>query len=191
VRIQSIHLQQVFQNWSSACYAYNRTAPERELTFFIIENGLGIEPQFTRRSLASSNDCTQVMNIRAPVLAAPGKDQPSSSRSQPDEASGRVPEILVIEDSKTDVFLICEALDRSQVSANVHVLKDGSAAANFRCCVSAASRWCIPTAGVRSGVRRVWAPTQRVNRLLPGSVPNQLEITLPIPGTDHPARSNF
>ena len=34
-------------------------------------------------------------------------------------------------------------------------------------------------------------PTHYVNRLLPGNVPNQLEITWPIPGTHHPTRCYF
>ena len=33
---------------------------------------------------------------------------------------------------------------------------------------------------------RLGRPTYRVNRLLPGNVPNQLEITWPIPGMHHP-----
>ena len=60
-----------------------------------------------------------------------GKDQPSTSPSQRDKATGKVPDILVIEDSKTDIFLIREALSSSQVTANVHVVRDGYAATNF------------------------------------------------------------
>ena len=38
---------------------------------------------------------------------------------------------------------------------------------------------------------RLGGRSQRVNRLLPGNVPNQLEITWPVPGPHHPARSYF
>jgi two-component system, chemotaxis family, response regulator Rcp1 len=41
------------------------------------------------------------------------------------------PVILVAEDSKTDVFLIREALAAAQVEANVHVVTDGDAATKF------------------------------------------------------------
>jgi CheY-like chemotaxis protein len=65
-----------------------------------------------------------------------GKDQPSVSPSQPNEVTGDLPDILVIEDSKTedsktDVYLIREALDSGEVKANVHVVRDGYAATNF------------------------------------------------------------
>jgi DNA-binding response OmpR family regulator len=60
-----------------------------------------------------------------------GKDQPSISPSQPKELAAKVREILVIEDNKTDIFLIREALDRGDVNANVHVVRDGYAATSF------------------------------------------------------------
>jgi chemotaxis family two-component system response regulator Rcp1 len=37
----------------------------------------------------------------------------------------------VVEDSKTDVYLIREALGRAEVTANVHVVRDGYTATNF------------------------------------------------------------
>lgn len=61
----------------------------------------------------------------------PGKDRCSISPSPPDKASGKVPDILVVEDSKTDVYVIRAALDSGKVSANVHVVRDGYAATNF------------------------------------------------------------
>jgi DNA-binding response OmpR family regulator len=60
-----------------------------------------------------------------------GKDQPSISPSLREEAIGNLPDILVIEDSRTDVFLIHEALAIGEVNANVHVVRDGYAATNF------------------------------------------------------------
>jgi DNA-binding response OmpR family regulator len=60
-----------------------------------------------------------------------GKDQPSISPSQAEELTAKVREILVIEDNRTDVFLIREALDRSDVNAKVHVVRDGHAATSF------------------------------------------------------------
>jgi hypothetical protein len=44
---------------------------------------------------------------------------------------------------------------------------------------------------LRVSRKPTWGPIQRVNRLLPGNVPNQLEITWPIPGTHHPAWGYF
>ena len=97
-----------------------------------------------------SNGCTQTMSIPALESDLPsanelwnvvmagsgsspsqGKDQPSTSPSQRGEAIGKVPGILVVEDSKTDVFLIREALDSGDVDTNVHVVRDGYAATNF------------------------------------------------------------
>jgi DNA-binding response OmpR family regulator len=60
-----------------------------------------------------------------------GKDQPSVSPSRPKEVSGDLPDILVIEDSKTDVYLIRKALESGEVNANVHIVRDGYAATNF------------------------------------------------------------
>jgi two-component system, chemotaxis family, response regulator Rcp1 len=60
-----------------------------------------------------------------------GKDQPSVSRSQPEEVSEDLPDILVVEDNKTDVYLIREALSSGKVKANVHIVRDGYAATNF------------------------------------------------------------
>jgi two-component system, chemotaxis family, response regulator Rcp1 len=60
-----------------------------------------------------------------------GKDRCFTSPSQSDKTKEKVPDILVIEDSKTDVFLIREALKSGQVSANVHVVRDGYAATKF------------------------------------------------------------
>ncbi len=100
--------------------------------------------------MAYSNDYTPATNIPAPALDLPsaselwnaimgasgsnpsqGKDQLSTSPSQPEELIGKLPDILVIEDSKADVFLIRKALDSGEVKANVHVVRDGYAATNF------------------------------------------------------------
>ena len=61
----------------------------------------------------------------------PEKDRLSISRSRPDEAGRDVRDILIVEDSHTDVFLIRDALKSAQVVANVHVVRDGYAATNF------------------------------------------------------------
>ena len=41
------------------------------------------------------------------------------------------PQILVVEDSKTDVFLIRQAIASAQVNADLHVVSDGDAATRF------------------------------------------------------------
>lgn len=41
------------------------------------------------------------------------------------------PQIVVVEDSKTDVFLIREAIANAQVDADLHFLPDGDAATQF------------------------------------------------------------
>src|SRR6185312_12963926 len=102
---------------------------------------------FRRVSLAYSNDCTQAMNIPAPELDLPSanalwnaimggsgsnpnreRDQPSTSVSRTRDSNAIVPDIVVVEDSTTDVFLIREALETAEVKANVHVVTDGHAA---------------------------------------------------------------
>ena len=99
--------------------------------------------------MASLSDCTPVTNIRAPELgwpfanelsnvtmggfgSNPGKerDQPSSSPSRTENAAKR-PHILLAEDSKTDVYLIREALGSVLVDADLHVVSDGNAATRF------------------------------------------------------------
>ena len=59
------------------------------------------------------------------------RDQASTSLSQTRDVNATVPDILVVEDSSTDVFLIREALETAEVNANVHVVMDGHAATKF------------------------------------------------------------
>jgi CheY-like chemotaxis protein len=59
------------------------------------------------------------------------RGQPSTSLSQTRDVNATVPDILVVEDSSTDVFLIREALETAEVNANVHVVTDGHAAIKF------------------------------------------------------------
>lgn len=61
---------------------------------------------------------------------SPEKDPPSTSRSLPDEAPGRA-RILVVEDSKTDAYLIREAINQSRIDADIDVLRDGHAATKY------------------------------------------------------------
>ena len=42
-----------------------------------------------------------------------------------------MPDILVVEDNKSDIFLIREALQTARVVANVHVVMDGDSAVRF------------------------------------------------------------
>lgn len=60
----------------------------------------------------------------------PGKDQPSISRFL-HERKAPPPQILVVEDSKTDVFLIREAIAGAHVNADLHFVSDGDAATRF------------------------------------------------------------
>lgn len=100
--------------------------------------------------MAYSNDCTQAISIPARELDLPSasvlwnatmggsgsnpnlaRDQPSISLSQSRDAGAVAPDILVVEDSSTDVFLIREALQVADVNANLHVVTDGDAAIKF------------------------------------------------------------
>jgi CheY-like chemotaxis protein len=60
-----------------------------------------------------------------------GKGQLSSSPSQDEASSQKRCQILVVEDSKPDVFLIREALRIAGVNADVHVVYDGEQATKF------------------------------------------------------------
>src|ERR1700739_4674233 len=59
-----------------------------------------------------------------------GKDQPSISHSL-SEQKAPPPQILVVEDSKTDVFLIRKAIASAQVDADLQFVSDGEAATRF------------------------------------------------------------
>ena len=59
-----------------------------------------------------------------------GKDRTSISLSL-HEPNVRHPQILVVEDSKTDVVLIREAISSAQVDADLYVVSDGEAATGF------------------------------------------------------------
>jgi CheY-like chemotaxis protein len=105
---------------------------------------------FRRGSLAYSNDCIQTISTPAresDLLSAGGlwnaimggsgsnpyreRDQPSTSLSQTHDLDAISADILVVEDSNTDVFLIREALETAEVNASVHVVTDGHAAIQF------------------------------------------------------------
>lgn len=58
-------------------------------------------------------------------------DQPSFSRSRRDPASEKAHQILVVEDSKADLFLIREAIAAADVNAALHVVHDGEEAVRF------------------------------------------------------------
>jgi len=49
----------------------------------------------------------------------------------PHEPEAQPPQILVVEDSKTDVFLIRQAIARARVNADLHFVSDGDAATQF------------------------------------------------------------
>jgi two-component system response regulator len=62
----------------------------------------------------------------------PDADQSSASRSQSDETTARRPwHILIVEDNKSDVFLIQRALNKSGIEAQIHVADDGEKAFSF------------------------------------------------------------
>jgi two-component system, chemotaxis family, response regulator Rcp1 len=100
--------------------------------------------------LGYSSDCIQATNIPAPVSdwrfvgelwsattggsgsnPNQGKGPSSASPSRSEGPAIERPHILLAEDSKTDVFLIREALDIAQVDATIHVASDGLAATKF------------------------------------------------------------
>jgi CheY-like chemotaxis protein len=61
---------------------------------------------------------------------SPDKDQPSTSLSPPEHARKR-PRILIVEDSKTDVFLIREAISAIGIDADIDLIRDGHSAARY------------------------------------------------------------
>jgi CheY-like chemotaxis protein len=59
-------------------------------------------------------------------------DRPSASRCLSDKAEGPRPwQILIAEDSKSDIFLIRQALQKSGIQAEIHVADDGEKAVKF------------------------------------------------------------
>ena len=71
----------------------------------------------------------------------PEEDQPSTSPSQADETA-REPQILIVEDSKTDAYLIREALDKEHIQAHLEVVRDGQAATQYFDAVDASAAVC-------------------------------------------------
>jgi chemotaxis family two-component system response regulator Rcp1 len=61
----------------------------------------------------------------------PDADQSSGSRSPSDQAGTCPCHILIAEDNKSDVFLIREALRKSGIDAQIHVVEDGEKTINF------------------------------------------------------------
>jgi CheY-like chemotaxis protein len=60
----------------------------------------------------------------------PAKDELSASQSRSDNEVRR-PRILIVEDNKTDVFLIREAIDICKIDADIEVLRDGQSAVSY------------------------------------------------------------
>jgi two-component system, chemotaxis family, response regulator Rcp1 len=60
-----------------------------------------------------------------------GKDQPSTSRFPSEEGATRKPRILIVEDSKADVYLIRAAIDKEGIHAQLEVVRDGQAATQY------------------------------------------------------------
>ena len=58
----------------------------------------------------------------------PDKDRTSTSQSR---SEGRRPRILIVEDNKTDVFLIREAIGGCRIDAEIDVVRDGQAAVTW------------------------------------------------------------
>src|SRR5690242_11294621 len=97
------------------------------------------------RSLDYSHACTTPTVIPGPVLALlsvngslsgtmaasgsnphPDADRRSASRSRSDETGVPRPcQILIAEDSKSDVFLIRQALQKSGINAQIYIADDG------------------------------------------------------------------
>jgi CheY-like chemotaxis protein len=55
----------------------------------------------------------------------------SASQFRSDDKPGRRRQILVVEDSKADLFLIREAISEAKVDADLHVVQDGEKAIEF------------------------------------------------------------
>jgi CheY-like chemotaxis protein len=101
-------------------------------------------------SLDYSNDFIPATNIPArasgwlsvsasskDIMAASGsnpnpeKDPSSASRSLSEVKTRRPYQILVVEDSKADLFLIREAIEATKIDAALHVVQDGEQALQF------------------------------------------------------------
>ncbi len=61
---------------------------------------------------------------------SPEKDLLSTSPSPPDEGPGKR-RILIVEDSKADIFLIREAIEKQGIDALIDVVRDGEAATRY------------------------------------------------------------
>jgi CheY-like chemotaxis protein len=108
-------------------------------------------PNIRRESLACFSGFTQAINTQEPasgwrfageswigIMAgsgsnqSPEKVQPSGSASQPEDSPELGPlRVLIAEDSKTDVFLIREALKTARLNLDIHVSEDGEDATAF------------------------------------------------------------
>jgi two-component system response regulator len=115
------------------------------------DNGIGIRRNIRRPSLASSSDPTQTIGAQAPAWGSssdsalssataavfgsspmPEKAVPSTSPSsnEPDAATS-APHVVLIEDNKTDVFLVREAIAAHNLHVSLDVIEDGERAILF------------------------------------------------------------
>src|SRR5215475_8021667 len=75
---------------------------------------------------ASWNVTTEESGSNPPLAAG----QPSTSRSPSDKAQQRRA-ILIVEDSRADVYLIRESIEIAGIDADVHIVQDGEKAIRF------------------------------------------------------------
>ena len=94
--------------------------------------------------------CTQATNTQAPASVwpsvsgssssitagsgsnlSPGAGPDSYSPSRSNSTAQKRPQILIVEDSRADVFLIRESLCEAQVDADLHIVQDGEKAVHF------------------------------------------------------------
>jgi CheY-like chemotaxis protein len=76
----------------------------------------------------SVSELWKVMEDGSESNRGPEKDQPSASQS-PSER--RRPRILIVEDNKSDVFLIQEAIGACGLQADIEIVRDGQSAVTY------------------------------------------------------------
>src|SRR6185369_491709 len=95
----------------------------------------GIEGGARNVSLKTVDKLARALEVSIAALLSPSSEAaPQAGAARRDEPTGRFVDILIVEDSRTDLELALQAFKQANISNPVHVVYDGAEALDFLFC---------------------------------------------------------